>query len=85
MTLRIAIVADIHHGAPSHTKRGDAALDLMADFAAWANSEAPHLVLDLGDRISDIDEETDLQLEAEVVARNMPHDNTGPDGTRLGQ
>lgn len=67
MTLRIAIVADIHHGAPSHTKRGDAALGLMADFAAWANAEAPDLVLDLGDRISDIDEATDLRLEAEVA------------------
>ena len=67
MTLRIAIVADIHHGAPSHTKRGDAALDLMADFAAWSNAEAPDLVLDLGDRISDVDEATDLRLETEVA------------------
>lgn len=67
MTLRIAIVADIHHGAPSHTKRGDAALGLMARFADWVNSEAPDLVLDLGDRISDIDEATDLRLEAEVA------------------
>ncbi|WP_167648795.1 metallophosphoesterase family protein [Mameliella alba] len=67
MTFRIATIADIHHGAPSHTKRGDTALSLMADFAAWANAEAPDLVLDLGDRISDIDETTDLRLEAEVA------------------
>ena len=68
MTLRIAIVADIHHGAPSHTKRGDAALSLMAAFAEWANAEAPDLVLDLGDRISDLDAATDRRLEAEVAA-----------------
>ncbi|MBY6160330.1 metallophosphoesterase [Mameliella alba] len=67
MTLRIAIVTDIHHGAPSHAKRGDAALALMAEFADWANAEAPDLVLDLGDRISDVDETTDLRLEAEVA------------------
>lgn len=67
MPLRIAIVADIHHGTPSHTKRGDAALPLMARFAEWANAEMPDMVLDLGDRISDIDEETDLRLEREVA------------------
>lgn len=67
MTLRIAIVADIHHGTPSHTKRGDEALSLMARFADWVNAEAPDIVLDLGDRISDVDEQTDLRLEREVV------------------
>lgn len=67
MTLRIAIVADIHHGAPSHTKCGDAALPLMARFTGWANTEAPDMVLDLGDRISDVDESTDLRLETEVA------------------
>lgn len=67
MTLRIAIVADIHYGAPSHTKRGDTALSLLARFADWANAEAPDLVLDLGDRISDVDETTDHALEVEVA------------------
>ncbi|KAA2314327.1 metallophosphoesterase-domain-containing protein [Pseudooceanicola sediminis] len=64
---RIAIVTDIHHGAPSHTKRGDTALDLLADFTRWANAEAPDLILDLGDRISDIDTPTDNRLEREVA------------------
>ena len=64
---RIAIVTDIHHGAPSHTKRGDTALELMGQFADWANAEKPDLVLDLGDRISDIDTQTDLRLEGEVA------------------
>ncbi|MDF1716222.1 MAG: metallophosphoesterase [Antarcticimicrobium sp.] len=64
---RIAIVTDIHHGAPSHTKRGDTALALLADFVAWANAEAPDLVLDLGDRITDADAETDARLQREVA------------------
>jgi len=67
MPVRVAIVADIHHGAPSHTKRGDAALPLMERFAAFVAQEKPDLVLDLGDRISDIDRETDLRLEREVA------------------
>ncbi len=67
MPVRVAIVADIHHGAPSHTKRGDAALPLMERFAAFVAQEKPDLVLDLGDRISDIDRETDLGLEREVA------------------
>lgn len=66
--LRIAVVADIHHGAPSHTKRGDAALDLLARFAEFCNAEKPDLVLDLGDRISDVDAETDARLQREVAA-----------------
>lgn len=67
MSVRIAVVADIHHGAPSATKRGDAALDLMADFARFANDARPDFVVDLGDRISDIDRDTDLGLERDVA------------------
>ncbi|TKT78289.1 metallophosphoesterase [Aquamicrobium sp. LC103] len=67
MTARIAIVADIHHGAPSLTKRGDAALALMEEFARFTNDARPDLVLDLGDRISDIDRDRDLELEREVA------------------
>ena len=67
MTLRIAIVADIHHGAPSHTKRGDTALPLLARFADFVAQETPDLVLDLGDRISDVDAATDERLETEVA------------------
>lgn len=67
MPIRIAVVADIHHGTPSHTKRGDTALPLLASFADFVNSEQPDLVLDLGDRISDVDHETDMELEREVA------------------
>ncbi|AGI70245.1 metallophosphoesterase-domain-containing protein (plasmid) [Octadecabacter antarcticus 307] len=64
---RIAIVTDIHHGAPSNTKRGDTALKLLSQFTDWANAEKPDLVLDLGDRISDIDSQIDAGLEREVA------------------
>jgi calcineurin-like phosphoesterase family protein len=67
MTLRLAIVADIHHGRPSTAKRGDRALPLMADFAAFVRDSGADHVLDLGDRISDEDRETDLTLQAEVA------------------
>lgn len=67
MTLRLAIVADIHHGRPSTAKRGDRALPLMADFAHFVRDAGASHVLDLGDRISDENHDTDLVLEAEVA------------------
>ena len=65
--VRLCLVADIHHGAPSATKRGDTALELMEEFARFANDARPDAVIDLGDRISDIDHETDLRLERDVA------------------
>lgn len=67
MSVRIAVVADIHHGKPSATKRGDAALPLLEAFADFSNAARPDFVLDLGDRISDENRETDLVLEQEVA------------------
>lgn len=67
MTLRLAIVADIHHGRPSTAKRGDRALPLMADFATFVREAEVSHVLDLGDRISDENHETDLVLQSEVA------------------
>lgn len=67
MSVRLAIVADIHHGTPSSTKRGDAAMGLMEEFARYVGDADVTHVLDLGDRISDVDHDTDLRLEAEVA------------------
>lgn len=64
---RIAIVADIHHGTPTPTKRGDAALGLLEAFATHCREIGADLVLDLGDRITDVDQTTDLRLAAEVA------------------
>ena len=66
--MRIAVIADIHHGADRFTKNGTAALGLVAEFAAWANNSGVDLVIDLGDRISDRDRDHDLLLEADVAA-----------------
>jgi hypothetical protein len=49
------------------TKRGTAALGLMAEFARFVADAKPAAVIDLGDRISDVDTATDLRLEAEVA------------------
>ena len=67
MTLRIAIVTDIHHGKPSTAKRGDAALGLMDEFARFVKDSGATHVLDMGDRISDENRDTDLVLAAEVA------------------
>lgn len=67
MTLRLAIVSDIHHGRPSTAKRGDRALPLMTEFASFVRDSGARHVLDLGDRISDENRETDLVLAAEVA------------------
>lgn len=65
---KICIVTDIHHGTDTTTKKGSAAAKLMAEFHAFVDAEAPDLVLDLGDRISDVDHDTDLRLETEAAA-----------------
>lgn len=72
MSLKIAIVTDIHHGNDAEAKKGGSALRLMADFASFVDKTKPDLVLDLGDRISDEDPETDLVLEREVHAAFAP-------------
>lgn len=66
--LKLAIVTDIHHGADTGTKRGSAALPLLRRFIAFADDWEPDAVLDLGDRVSDVDRATDRTLLAEVAA-----------------
>lgn len=72
MSARIAIVADIHHGADKFTKKGSAALPLMEEFRRFVADAAPDAVVDLGDRISDVDRDTDLRLETEIAEAFRP-------------
>jgi hypothetical protein len=65
--LRLCLVADIHHGADHFTKKGSAALTLMEEFARFVKDAKPDAVLDLGDRISDVDHTSDLRLAGEVA------------------
>lgn len=70
--LRLAFVADIHHGENSFTKVGAQALPLMAEFRRFVADTKPDAVIDLGDRISDRDHATDLRLEHEVAEAFAP-------------
>jgi 3',5'-cyclic-AMP phosphodiesterase len=72
MSLRIAIVTDIHHGQDAEAKKGASALRLLADFAAFVERERPDLVLDLGDRISDEDPATDRGHERDIADAFAP-------------
>lgn len=67
--VRLAVVADIHHGADTYTKRGSAALPLLETFVDRANGSGVDAVIDLGDRISDESVERDLELARDVAAR----------------
>ncbi len=88
--IRLAVVSDIHHGEDKLTKRGAAALGLLDDFLRFAGDWGADMVVDLGDRISDIDRPTDARLLAEVAARfegmNTPraHVNGNHDAAFLG-
>lgn len=66
--MRLALVADIHHGANHGTKLGEAALPLLARFRDWCAGASPDLVVELGDRINDLDRDTDTRLTRQVAA-----------------
>lgn len=66
--LRLAIVTDIHHGATRYTKLGEHALPLLEGFRDQVERGRFDLVVDLGDRITNVDREADLRLEEEVEA-----------------
>jgi hypothetical protein len=67
-SLNLALVADIHHGAVLGTKVGRAALPLLRDFETWANGLNLDLVVELGDRINNLDLDQDARLTTEVAA-----------------
>ncbi|MGJ5070708.1 metallophosphoesterase family protein [Bradyrhizobium oligotrophicum] len=66
-TTRIAVIADIHHGRDTQTKRGSVALPLLERFVTQMNAENIAAVIDLGDRISDEDPERDRLLQSDVA------------------
>jgi hypothetical protein len=66
-TLKIALIADIHHGIDQGTKLGSAALALLRPFVDWVNAIRPDLVVELGDRINDLDKDADLQFTRDVA------------------
>lgn len=74
--LRLGIVADIHHGPDAGTKAGSRALELLKGFAAFVSRMRPDLVLDLGDRINNVDQATDAARLEELagIFRPLPCD-----------
>jgi hypothetical protein len=66
--LRLALVADVHHGEDYGTKLGASALPLLERFALWCRAENPAVVVDLGDRINNVSADQDARLTAEVAA-----------------
>ncbi|MEX2533900.1 MAG: metallophosphoesterase [Nitriliruptoraceae bacterium] len=71
---RLAVVTDVHYGPPVFTKRGETAPALMHDFAQFVAEANVSHVLDLGDRINDVDHATDRSNMAEVAQmfRQLP-------------
>ena len=71
---RLAVVTDVHYGPPVFTKRGDCAPELMRQFATFVAEVNVSHVLDLGDRINDVDHQADqrnMQAVAEMF-RSLP-------------
>ncbi len=73
-TLKLAIVTDIHHGPDKLTKVGSSALPGLREFKAFTESYQPHFIAELGDRISDIDADTDAAALADIAGHfdNLP-------------
>jgi hypothetical protein len=67
-------VTDVHHGHDHLTKKGSAALPLLAELGRAVADVRADALIDLGDRISDTDRPSDLQREREVgeAFRAMP-------------
>lgn len=65
--LKIALIADVHHGIDMGTKIGSAALPLMRPFVDWVNAIQPDIVVELGDRINDRDKSSDIKWTREVA------------------
>jgi Icc protein len=66
--LILGVVADIHHGTQTGTKCGHAAVPLLRDFEQWANRHPLDMVVELGDRINNVDPHADEQLTRAVAA-----------------
>jgi predicted phosphodiesterase len=64
--VKLAVVADIHHGRDTLTKSGGAALPLLQRFVDSAAHAGADAIIDLGDRISDVDRTSDIELARAV-------------------
>lgn len=65
--VRLALLADIHHGPDIGTKIGTAALPLLREIRGQIVDAAPDALIELGDRINDVDHDEDIRLTREVA------------------
>ncbi len=73
--LRLAVVTDVHHGPEHETKIGGCALELMSLLIDQINRGDFDAVIEMGDRVSDVDPDTDrahLQQLSELFMRLNP-------------
>ncbi len=68
MQLTLAIITDIHNGPDRGTKLGTMALPLLARFRDFVADLRPACTVEMGDRISEVDEQTDRKLVADVAS-----------------
>ena len=61
MKLKLAIISDIHYGPNTFTKIGEKAHELTESFIEAVNAADYDLVVELGDRVTDVDQSTDIQ------------------------
>ena len=66
--LKLAIVTDIHHGPTRYTKLGALGLPLLEQFRDDVSETGADLIVDLGDRITNIDHDADMILMREVTS-----------------
>ncbi len=66
-SIKLSLVTDIHHGPDHGTKIGTASLELVEEFCTFSTQWSADMVVDLGDRISDIDRQTDTQHLQEIA------------------
>ena len=67
--IKIITIADIHYGKNTLTKRGDTALSLLDEFNLFVDNEKPDFIVDLGDRINDVDKKNDINLQKKIFKK----------------
>ena len=68
-SLKLVVVTDVHNGRNSLAKRGSETLARMDEVVDFVNKEHPDLIIDLGDRITDTDRDTDLVSLASLAEK----------------
>ena len=75
MSFRLAIMTDLHYGRDTGNVRGPAALEVLERIQKQIHTLEPDVVLELGDRLTDENPETDHQnlLEMARVFKRLPY------------